>query len=227
MIHIENHRNRNLEHHPLSIKLIPFYGPSYIIYIHTCGFIPNPWFITRQAPVAGSLNILFNHQLSPSMWEQWSINARLRPAGLWTTFGLIQGMRLCMSVYDMNYIIYVCKCIYTRRYWYAYENQYDNGSCLETCINSTHPSRCMWGLGWLPPKNHMFLASIGTHGGRGMLWSARRLTWLHQAKGHRKFLADHAQSQAYEHHRPAWEAITEVVRIMLRGCNTSIVFNMV
>ena len=82
MIHIENHRNRNLEHHPLSIKLIPFYGPSYIIYIHTCGFIPNPWFITGQAPVAGSLNILFNHQLSPSMWEQWSINARLRPAGL-------------------------------------------------------------------------------------------------------------------------------------------------
>lgn len=146
-----------------------------------------------------------------------SINAVLRPAGLWTTFGLIQGMRLCMSVYDMIYIIYVCKCIYTRRYWYAYENQYDNCSCLETCMYSTHPSRCMWGLGWLPPKSHMFLASIGTHGGRGMLWSARRLTWLHQAKGHRKFLADHAQSQAYEHHRPAWEAITEVVRIMLRG----------
>lgn len=81
MIHIENHRNRNLEHHSLSIKLIPFYGPSYIIYIHTCGFIPNPWF-TRQAPVAGSLNILFNHQLSPSMWEQCGVDKR-RVAARW------------------------------------------------------------------------------------------------------------------------------------------------
>ena len=137
----------------------------------------NPWSISHPQPAAGSLNILFNHQLSPLMWEQCGGVDHRRVVASWFVNHARVDTRyayVCMSVYYMICIyLNVNASLHAGIDIRTFRNQYGNILCLET-----HPPFSLHVRAWVLGGSHqkaicfLHLAAFGA-GGRGNAELAR------------------------------------------------------